>query len=242
MDEKSISIVRQNYEQGRIINDSYNYPYDTLPRLRSHLHPKFAIFHAGKILNRVLGKNSHLNSELQNLDPNQDLETILKLYDAWTLPVPGNARKDLTYYVDLLAEFVVDDDNVNDNCSGRPRKRSAATAEQHDKGGDPKRVRPETQREDRDNHLRLGVEAENTRAKGKATVKNRKVSKVFSDSSISNFSLSCHCLDLIGNLVKLPGQLAESASGRRLSPRREKLFHASPTSDSSVPASLKNLL
>ena len=184
MNEKSISIVRQNYEQGRIINDSYNYPYDTLPRLRSHLHPKFAIFHAGKILNRVLGKNSHLNSELQDLDPNRDLETILKLYDAWTLPVPGDARNDATY-VNPLAEFVVDDDNVNDNrsglgCtnrtpSGRPRKRSAAAAEQHDKGGDPKRVRPETRREDCDNRLRLGVEAENTRAKGKAPVKNRKV-------------------------------------------------------------------
>ena len=56
----------------------------------------------------------------------------------------------------------------------RPRKRSVAAAEHYDKGGEPKRVHPRTRREARDN--RLGMEAGNTRAKGKAPVKKRKFS------------------------------------------------------------------
>ena len=49
---------------------------------------------------------------------------------------------------------------------------------------------------------------------------------------MSNYSLRQHCLDLIGNLAKVSGQVTRSATGltRKLS-QRENSFPASPSSD-----------
>jgi hypothetical protein len=207
MKEKRILLTRQNDDDdGSIV---YNYPYDTLPRLRSHLHPKFVIFNTGKKLRRAL-EGIILDPELQRLNPN--LVTILRVYDAWILPLPVNAMDDVTY-VDPHVELVSEDDGnpdddpndldyrgsrTNRTPSGRgdghhlrPRTRSVAASEQHDKGGDPERVRPGTRKEDRDNLNRLGG---NTRAKGRSPVKKR---KVFSESAhnqqfLSEASLSRH--------------------------------------------------
>jgi hypothetical protein len=72
----------------------HSYPFDTLPLIESHLHPKFAIFAAGM--------------HLVNLDPASDLHQniwkdnpgfsiIVGLYRAWTQKVADRQKQDPSY-------------------------------------------------------------------------------------------------------------------------------------------------
>ena len=75
-------IVRQN-DDGEFI-DYHKYPFDTLPKIQTHLHPKFVIFDAGKKWKKAEGFS--LEPQFKHLETS--LETIEGLYDAWIRPLP----------------------------------------------------------------------------------------------------------------------------------------------------------
>jgi hypothetical protein len=130
------------------------YPYDKLPCLTSHIHPKFAIFDAGEKL-EALGELSSSQQELREvLSGNPGLEKIRILYSAWIRTPPKDSVNDISYndpnFV-LAYEPEDDGDDSDDPEDGdytnrtkigrgngtylRPRTRSVAAAERDD-GGD----------------------------------------------------------------------------------------------------------
>ena len=80
------------------------YPYSTLPDLKSHLHPKFVIFDAGKKLDKLYSEDS-ISSPVYDkfLEDYPSAEKARDLYLAWIGPLPKNALEDKTYY--NLEEF-----------------------------------------------------------------------------------------------------------------------------------------
>lgn len=69
------------------------HPFTTLPSLKSHLHPKFAIVNAGRKLQRLE------DIEMQNLIAEYpSLEKINKLYSAWLRPPPLHSSTDLSFH------------------------------------------------------------------------------------------------------------------------------------------------
>lgn len=77
----------------------HSYPYLTLPDLKSHLHPKFVIFDAGKKLDKLYNqdiKSNPVYGKFVKDYPNA--EKTRDLYIAWTRKPPDNAREDKTYY------------------------------------------------------------------------------------------------------------------------------------------------
>jgi hypothetical protein len=124
----------------------HNYPYDTLPRLKSHLHPKFVIFNAGKKLERMLTCPTNLIMLFHDYPA---LRKIQALYDAWIAPIPGNSINCTSYNdptLKLVPEVQVEDDpnyaedhdyhsnrtksNRGTGFCLRPRTRSVAAGEQ----------------------------------------------------------------------------------------------------------------
>ena len=124
------------------------YPYDKLPCLTSHIHPKFAIFDAGEKL-EALGELSSSQQELREvLSGNPGLEKIRILYSAWIRTPPKDSVNDISYndpnFV-LAYEPEDDGDDSDDPEDGdytnrtkiglgngtfpRPRTRSAVAAE-----------------------------------------------------------------------------------------------------------------
>ena len=74
MDEKILLLRQEN-------DDFHKYPYTSLPTLKSHLHPTFAIFNA----RMKLGSLDDRPDELEKLlDKYPSLAKIFALYKAWT--------------------------------------------------------------------------------------------------------------------------------------------------------------
>jgi hypothetical protein len=97
VEEKHLMITRQR-DDGKG-GDNHFYPYDTLPRLISHLQPRFAIFNAGSKLNKLMeggSTNPEFTKVLDN-HPDIDLNMVIMLYDAWIRPIPYFAVKDESY-------------------------------------------------------------------------------------------------------------------------------------------------
>ena len=96
------------------------FPFNTLPLLETHLHPKFVIFDAGR---KLAGLNLQNFSSLQKLVelnvfpnlPNQ-LSTIADLYRAWILQPPAEAQEDPAYTV---PDDDANEDEGNRTASGR---------------------------------------------------------------------------------------------------------------------------
>ena len=120
----------------------YYAPYNTFPILRSHLHPKFAIFDAG----RKMG-SSGIELERHELqiaiEDHPKLKKIHELYIAWTRKIPKHALDDESYHdpnVILVSssedgneDNVKDKDYIGRTISGRgdgylPRTRSVIAA------------------------------------------------------------------------------------------------------------------
>ena len=105
MEEKHLIIGRQDDDAGPLT--THTYPYNTLPLLKSHLHPQFVIFNAGSKLSKLMGGKSTLN-ELQKVSenhPDVDLNTVIMLYDAWTRPIPEDAVETVSY-IDPNVELI----------------------------------------------------------------------------------------------------------------------------------------
>jgi hypothetical protein len=90
MEEDDAMLTRQDNERG--VATLLIYPYSSLPTLKSHLHPKFAIFSAGMKL------RSLDDAELDKLhDEYSSLSKIIKLYTAWGRVISRKAKKDKSY-------------------------------------------------------------------------------------------------------------------------------------------------
>jgi hypothetical protein len=153
MKEESILITRQDDviddaagEDASNLVINLKYPYRTLPRLKSHLRPEFAIFNAGIKLATLRGDLDQLGKIFEEYP---SLVKVEKLYNAWIQKLPNDALNDRSY-VDPDEELVPSSEDGSDNSkdgnyrsrtkSGhigedgfnlhlRPRTRSVAAAE-----------------------------------------------------------------------------------------------------------------
>lgn len=160
MKEESILITRQDDviddaagEDASNLVINLKYPYRTLPRLKSHLRPEFAIFNAGIKLATLRGDLDQLGKIFEEYP---SLVKVEKLYNAWIQKLPNDALNDRSY-VDPDEELVPSSEDGSDNSkdgnyrsrtkSGhigedgfnlhlRPRTRSVAAAERDGNGGD----------------------------------------------------------------------------------------------------------
>lgn len=118
---------RQDIISEPISSEHYSlhaYPFNTLPLLESHLHPRFAIFNAGYKLQDML--QTRPESFFQLIDDYPSLSTIKALYGAWILPPPDVAYTDPTFINDDGdddegddggdgdGDFQIDDDDDDD--------------------------------------------------------------------------------------------------------------------------------
>lgn len=71
------------------------YPFNTLPLLMSHLHPKYAIFEAGRKL-----ANLSTTCAQQLVRDYPSLGLAMTLHDAWTRRPPSSAERDSSYIDD----------------------------------------------------------------------------------------------------------------------------------------------
>jgi hypothetical protein len=94
----------------------YTYPYDSFPLLESHIHPKFVIFAAGSVLDKVIIEDSESNPVYQTLlEDFPSLSKIRELYLAWITPIPSDAVKDTTYYNPRDFTLIYDPENEGDD-------------------------------------------------------------------------------------------------------------------------------
>jgi hypothetical protein len=84
---------------------NHTYPFDTLPLLESHLHPKFVIFNSGKKIN---GLPVHKYTKLMQQFP--ILGHVENLYMAWLESLP-NTVDDTSYNHDAPVDSVDSDDD-----------------------------------------------------------------------------------------------------------------------------------
>jgi len=108
----------------------HKYPFTSLPYVKSHIRPQFAIFNAGAKLMRALEKQKDL------IESSPDILFVMNLYEAWTRDPPPNCKQDKSYYPpssshdhtdDSDDDFVDDEDpDFDDQASDRKRKRKAA--------------------------------------------------------------------------------------------------------------------
>ena len=170
MKDERFVITRQSNDmiEGDVLHPTvYEYPYSTFPKLKSHLHPKFSIFDAGRKLDALFFQENS-NPAIDKLfgDYPNSIK-ILHLYRAWIAPIPDSALKD-TSYIDPKLQLVyetedgsgdepedLDGDYVDQIKSGRgtesgrgdgyrlrPRRQPVAAADQDCKMGASKRKAP----------------------------------------------------------------------------------------------------
>ncbi|KAF8637443.1 hypothetical protein AX17_002808 [Amanita inopinata Kibby_2008] len=70
----------------------YTHPFENLPLLESHLHPKFAILEAGRKLDLL-----DADVLVSFLEGHLILKKVNQIYKAWTRQRPEDANKDKTY-------------------------------------------------------------------------------------------------------------------------------------------------
>jgi hypothetical protein len=72
----------------------YMYPYNNLPRLISHIHPKFVIFNAGE---KLTSSNLSIDQARTLVDDNPGIGKMLNLYSAWIRPPPKGYESNESY-------------------------------------------------------------------------------------------------------------------------------------------------
>ena len=107
-DERVVISRKPNFSDEDYLNNTiHEYPYRTLPKLKSHLSPKFPIFDAGK---KLLKLKEDDQENLQNLIKDYPgIEKTTTLYCAWIRKPPKNASKKKSY-IDPDEELVHEDD------------------------------------------------------------------------------------------------------------------------------------
>ncbi|KAJ8456400.1 hypothetical protein ONZ45_g18735 [Pleurotus djamor] len=67
---------------------SFVYPFTDLPKLESHVHPKFAIYELGRKLAPIFKHDPARYDALFTLWPS--LHQVLDIYNAWSRPIPAD--------------------------------------------------------------------------------------------------------------------------------------------------------
>ena len=116
MEENHVQIPRESGDgEGGTF---HRYPYNELPLLKSHIHPKFAIFDAGRKLKRLEELTTSKRELLRVLTDNPRLEKVQILYYSWTQKVSRDLLANKSYndpnYV-LVYEPEEDGDNGSDD-------------------------------------------------------------------------------------------------------------------------------
>src|SRR5271168_3450693 len=78
-----------------MVPELHDYPFTSLPYLKSHVRPQFAIYNAGEKLVRALGMQNDLIKSSQDI---ADLKFVMELHDAWKRLPPPTHKKDQTYF------------------------------------------------------------------------------------------------------------------------------------------------
>jgi hypothetical protein len=150
MKDEDLVIIRQRdvREIGEDASDvitAHGHPYKTLPNLKSHLHPKFAIFDAGRKMKDLSQQSKIPLPELRKLLSDYPALTMIQeLYNAWTQKIPADALEELSYVnvsnVEVFSPYDDNDGDTNyygriahgDGHSNRPRTRSLAAADRNE--------------------------------------------------------------------------------------------------------------
>jgi hypothetical protein len=91
----------------------HDYPFNTLPLLESHLHPKFVIYDAGIKMFSFLRDPSFTAQMVRDFP---SLKMTVELYIAWALnPLPDSSVNDPTYYDPDADEDEDSDKDGNDD-------------------------------------------------------------------------------------------------------------------------------
>ncbi|EAU82991.2 hypothetical protein CC1G_09253 [Coprinopsis cinerea okayama7 len=109
-DLEQIGIHRQTCDSPPAFT-THTYPFDTLPTLKSHIHPKFAITHLGAALRDLA--HSSLERYLKLKEQHPILYTIRMLCWRWSI-LPDRAVEDPTYVVPQ-ASSALDEDGEEDD-------------------------------------------------------------------------------------------------------------------------------
>ena len=113
MDMKGIAFSRQNDYSGPVSVDNFTvhvYPFNTLPVLVSHIHPKFVIMATAKTVFRQ--EQDAIQALIQQFPT---LETILKLSLAWRNFIPRRAKEDRSYWPPYDPSSTDDEGNGDDD-------------------------------------------------------------------------------------------------------------------------------
>ena len=114
--------------------NNYDYPFDTLPLLESHIHQKFAIFNAGHKMHLLqLQVQKVVNESI--FSPR--LGFVLHLYEASIRTLPPNSKTDQSYLAPIDNKVTdddgddgdgvdVDDENDEDYEPGPTKKKKTA--------------------------------------------------------------------------------------------------------------------
>lgn len=90
------------------------YPFDTLPLLESHLHPKFVIFNSGSKLDKM----GHTSLE-KHIDKFPSLSKVLTVYKTWITPIQKEeVLKDVSFHycpIGYICDDVDEDDSDYDD-------------------------------------------------------------------------------------------------------------------------------
>jgi hypothetical protein len=131
----------------------HSHPFTSLPYLKSHLRPQFAIFNAGlKLMKAVDQKRVQKEEEaleqqqLENLvNDSPDLTLVMDLYKAWDWKPPEGHEEEQSYFPpdpsdDDVDVVVVDDDkdsDYDDSIVSRSKKRKRKAPKQKESAQKP---------------------------------------------------------------------------------------------------------
>ena len=91
--------------------NNYDHPFDKLPLLESHIHPKFVIFNAGRKMHILqLQVQKVVNESV--FSPR--LGFVLHLYEAWIRTLPPNSKTDQSYLAPVDNKVTDDDGDDGD--------------------------------------------------------------------------------------------------------------------------------
>ncbi|KAJ3564508.1 hypothetical protein NP233_g8249 [Leucocoprinus birnbaumii] len=116
-DMEDIAFSRQTLTGAPPIPNDFTthlYPYDTLPVLISHIHPKYAIVSAGAKLSKL--PRDRVHALLQSFPR---LLNIMHLYRAWIFPPPANFAEDDSFWPPYDPSD--EKDNEDNDEGGKPR-------------------------------------------------------------------------------------------------------------------------
>ncbi|KAF8900751.1 hypothetical protein CPB84DRAFT_1847196 [Gymnopilus junonius] len=108
-----------NAQTGGNTRMQYEYPFHNFPVLTSHVHPRFAICHAGHVLSKRWPDfmSPHLGTRAQ-----RTIMVILRIYKLWTTRIPQNAGNWFLQRISSTGQFQLEDGDSETSDRTRTRR------------------------------------------------------------------------------------------------------------------------